>query len=65
MRVSARQAYEHYRLTQQRIELERQHHERAQELAHDRQHVQELQEDRILRARRLQSGRGENVDTYA
>jgi hypothetical protein len=65
MRVTAKQAQEHYRIMQQHVELDRSRHQQIQSDAHARQHVQELQQDRILRARRLQSGRGENVDTYA
>jgi hypothetical protein len=65
MRVSAQQAQEHYRLLQERLEYDRLRHQREQEQVQDRRHVQELQQERILRARRLQSGRGENVDTYA
>lgn len=61
MRISADRYYQ----DQQRLDLQRQHDQRCQELASERRHVQELEQARILRARRLQSGLGQNVDTYA
>lgn len=65
MRVSAIESFQRFNLEQQRLKNDAQRHGLDQHCWAEHQRLAEVEQARLMRARELQTERGQNVDIYA